>query len=68
MWNCTIGGLLWLILPFLIGLVTGWWVWAQKPKTLEINTSAPASESVQAAPQAFASAPASAAGAAAQGR
>jgi predicted flap endonuclease-1-like 5' DNA nuclease len=31
MWNCTFGGLLWLILPFLIGIVTGWWAWAPKP-------------------------------------
>ena len=58
MWNCTIGGLLWLILPFLIGLVTGWWVWAQKPKAPEVNASAPVPEPHSAAPQAFASAPA----------
>ncbi|OYU69414.1 MAG: hypothetical protein CFE28_05000 [Alphaproteobacteria bacterium PA2] len=60
MWNCTIGGLFWLTLPFLIGLVTGWWVWAQKPKAPEINASTPVPESHSAAPQAFASAPPSA--------
>lgn len=31
MWPlCTANSLLWLLLPFLIGLITGWWVWARK--------------------------------------
>lgn len=58
MWNCTFGGLLWLILPFLIGMVTGWWVWAQKAKAPEAIASTRGTESAPAAPQAFASAPA----------
>ena len=39
MWNCTFGGLLWLILPFLMGLVTGWWAWAPKPVAQTIAPS-----------------------------
>jgi predicted flap endonuclease-1-like 5' DNA nuclease len=31
MWPlCTANNFLWLLLPFLIGLVTGWWAWARK--------------------------------------
>lgn len=56
MWNCTFGGLLWLILPFLIGLVTGWWVWAQKfALTSAVGADSPSTEAMT--PQAFAAAP-----------
>lgn len=31
MWPlCTANSLLWLLLPLLIGLITGWWAWARK--------------------------------------
>ena len=50
MWNCTLGGLLWLILPFLIGLVTGWWVWAHLPRPVEAAANAPPFDSSAALP------------------
>jgi predicted flap endonuclease-1-like 5' DNA nuclease len=32
MWPlCTANNPLWLLLPFLVGLLTGWWAWAQRP-------------------------------------
>lgn len=31
MWICSLGGLVWLILPLVGGLVTGWWAWASAP-------------------------------------
>jgi predicted flap endonuclease-1-like 5' DNA nuclease len=57
MWNCTFGGLAWLILPFLIGLVTGWWIWAQKSKLVEASTDADQTDEAGAAPQALLAAP-----------
>lgn len=33
MWPfCTANNPLWLLLPFMIGLLTGWWVWARRPE------------------------------------
>jgi predicted flap endonuclease-1-like 5' DNA nuclease len=42
MWPlCTANNFLWILLPLLIGLLTGWWAWANRPKVEEYAYSTP---------------------------
>jgi predicted flap endonuclease-1-like 5' DNA nuclease len=45
MWPiCNVGGLssfLWLLLPLLLGLLTGWWIWANRPRLAVDSYAAP---------------------------
>jgi predicted flap endonuclease-1-like 5' DNA nuclease len=42
MWPlCTANNLLWIFLPLLIGLLTGWWAWARSNRSAGLAASAP---------------------------
>jgi predicted flap endonuclease-1-like 5' DNA nuclease len=47
MWPlCTANNLLWILLPLLIGLLTGWWAWANRPKVADYAYDGPVAEPV----------------------
>ncbi len=50
MWPmCTANSIWWLLLPLLIGLLTGWWAWARRPRP--VYEAAPAARPVVATPE-----------------
>ena len=52
MWPlCTANNFLWIFLPFLIGLLTGWWAWARSNRSagLAYNTPEPATNAIATA-------------------
>jgi predicted flap endonuclease-1-like 5' DNA nuclease len=62
MWPlCTANNFLWILLPLLIGLLTGWWAWANRPKVSDYAYDGPVAEPVApVAPRVVAPEPAAA--------
>jgi predicted flap endonuclease-1-like 5' DNA nuclease len=47
MWPlCTANNFLWILLPLLIGFLTGWWAWANRRKEADYAYAAPVAEPV----------------------
>ncbi len=56
--NLGLSSFLWLLVPLLLGLLTGWWAWANRRTDADLAYAAPVAEPVRPAPVAPVPAPA----------
>jgi predicted flap endonuclease-1-like 5' DNA nuclease len=50
--NLGLSSFLWLLIPLLLGLLTGWWIWANRRTDADLAYAAPAAEPVRPIPPA----------------